>query len=263
MQPPQDFDLAATIRCHGWSDLPPFERCEDGRWLVIRTPDGPITVREGGISARSRRLKQIAASCLRFDLDLTAFWEQCEDDPDLGWVPRARAGRFLRAPTAFADAVMILATANCTWALTKKMLRSLVEKYGEDGAFPTQGRLARVRKFGFGYRDPYLAALVRGPDLEAYRTDERPTAVLRKELLGLPGFGAYATDCFLRSIGRFDGFAIDSMVRSGWKRAYPRRKPTEASIERRFAQFGEWKGLALWLFLTAHWYGEGGSGASR
>jgi len=70
----------------------------------------------------------------------------------------------------------------------------------------------------------------------------------------LPGFGPYATDCFLRSIGRFDGFAIDSMVRSRWKRDYPRRKPTEKSIGRRFASFGEWRGLALWLFLTRHWY---------
>jgi len=254
MQPPPDFDLAATIRCHGWSDLPPFETDEGGTLLVIRTAQGPITVRDGRISARSRRLREIAASCLRFDLDLTAFWALCAEDPDLDWAPRAQAGRFLRAPTAFADAVMILATTNCTWALTKKMLRGLVEKYGEDGAFPDQKRLARVRRFGFGYRDPYLAALARGPDLEGYRTDERPTAVIRKELLGLPGFGSYAVDCFLRSIGRFDGLAIDSMVRARWKEAYPRRPPTEKSIGRRFAKFGEWRGLALWLFLTSDWY---------
>jgi len=254
MQPPPDFDLAATIRCHGWSDLPPFETDARGSWLVIRTTEGPITVRDGRISAQSRRLREVAASCLRFDLDLAAFWTLCADDSDLDWVPRVRAGRFLRAPTAFADAVMILATTNCTWALTKKMLRQLVEKYGEDGAFPTQERLARVRRFGFGYRDPYLAALVRGPALERYRTDERTTDMLRKELSERPGFGPYAVDCFLRSIGRFDGFAIDSMVRSRWKAAYPRRKPTAQSIGRRFARFGEWRGLALWLFLTRQWY---------
>jgi len=254
MQPPQDFDLAATIRCHGWSDLPPFETGDCRTWLRIRTVHGPIEIGPAGIAAASPQLRQVAASCLRFDLDLRGFWSLCADDPDLDWAPGARAGRFLRAPTAFADAVMILATTNCTWSLTKKMLHDLVKKYGEDGAFPSRERLARVRKFGFGYRDPYLAALVRGPDLEAYRTDERPTAAIRKELLALPGFGSYAVDCFLRAIGRFDGLAIDSMVRSRWKQAYPRRKPTSASIGRRFAHFGEWRGLALWLFLTRDWY---------
>jgi len=254
MQPPPDFDLAATIRCHGWSDLPPFETDERGTRLVIRTTGGAIEIRDGRIDAPSPDLHRVAASCLRFDLDLRGFWDLCADDPDLAWVPGAKAGRFLRAPTAFADAVMILATTNCTWALTKKMLRDLVAKHGEDGAFPTRERLARVRRFGFGYRDPYLAALARGPDLESYRTDPRPTAELRRELAALPGFGPYAVDCFLRALGRFDGLAIDSMVRSRWKRAYPRRKPTPASIGRRFARFGEWRGLALWLFLTRDWY---------
>ncbi|MHC4952449.1 MAG: endonuclease III domain-containing protein [Planctomycetota bacterium] len=254
MQPPKDFDLRATIRSHGWSDLPPFETDQHATHLVIRTPEGRITARDGRISARTKRLKDVGASCLRFDLDLAPFWALCAHDPDLAWVPKAKAGRFLRAPTAFADAVMILATTNCTWALTKKMLRELVEKHGKDGGFPTRERLARVHKFGFGYRDPYLAALARGPDLEKYRSDDRPTEAIRKELLQLPGFGPYAADNFLRSIGRFDGFAIDSMVRTRWKQAYPRRKCDNKSIGRRFAKFGEWRGLALWLFLTGHWY---------
>ena len=213
-----------------------------------------MTALEGRISARTRGLREVAATCLRFDLDLRPFWAMCAEDPDLAWAPAAKAGRFLRAPTAFADAVMILATTNCTWALTRKMLRDLVAKYGVDGAFPTRERLARVKKFGFGYRDPYLAALARGRDLEVYRSDDRPTATIREELLELPGFGPYAADNFLRSIGRFDGFAIDSMVRARWKQRYPRRKPDNKSIGRRFAKFGEWRGLALWLFLTGDWY---------
>jgi N-glycosylase/DNA lyase len=250
LQPPGDFDLKATIRSHGWSDLPPFETDAEGSRLVIRTPEGAAMVTEAGIRARSRALKAVAASCLRFDLNLSPFWELCREDPDLAWAAERRAGRFLRAPTAFADAVMILATTNCTWALTKRMLRGLVDRYGEDGGFPTQERLRRVRKFGFGYRDKYLAALAKGPDLEAFRTDDRPTDVIRKELLALPGFGPYAADNFLRSIGRFDGFAVDSMVKTRWKRLYPRGR----SMERRFARFGEWKGLALWLLLTRDWY---------
>jgi len=161
-----------------------------------------------------------------------------------------RAGRFLRAPTAFADAVMILATTNCTWALTRRMLRRLVDRYGENGAFPSRERLARVRSFGFGYRDPYLKALVRGPDLERYREDERDTAVIRRELLERPGFGPYAADCFLRTIGRFEHYAEDSWTKKRFHRYYPRRR----SIDRRFGKFGKWRGLAFWLALTRHWY---------
>ncbi|MEM8885501.1 MAG: hypothetical protein AAGD14_15660 [Planctomycetota bacterium] len=251
MQPPPDFDLHATIRSHGWSDLPPFELDADEPRLVIRLPEGVATVTPGGISARTRAMRQAAAGCLRFDLDLRAFWELCKDDPDLAWVPKAKAGRFLRAPSAFADAVMILATTNCTWALTKKMLRDLVERYGENGAFPSQERLARARRYGFGYRDAYLRAMAKGPSWEHYRSDPRPTDELRRELLKVPGFGPYAVDNFLRSVGRFDGFAVDSMVRSRWKKLYPRGR----SMERRFARFGEWRGLAMWLLITREWYG--------
>ena len=107
-----------------------------------------------------------------------------------------------------------------------------------------------LRTFGFGYRDPYLRALVRGPDLERYRVDDRSTPVIRKELLELPGFGPYAADNFLRSIGRFEHYAEDSWTRARWKKLYPRRK----SIDRRFGKFGEWRGLAFWLALTRDWY---------
>ncbi len=250
MQLPAHVDLRSTVQSHGWSQLPPFRRDATASWLEIRTGAGKAVVRDGRIWARTKRARDIAASCLRFELDLQPFWDLCRADPDLAWAAEQRAGRFLRAPTAWTDAVMILATTNCTWGLTIHMLERLVEKYGEDGAFPTQERLRRVRKFGFGYRDPYLAALARGTDLEVYRTDERPTAVIRKELLALPGFGPYAVDNFLRSIGRFDGFAVDSMVRTRWKKLYPRGR----SMERRFSRFGEWRGLACWLLLTRELY---------
>ena len=76
--------------------------------------------------ADRRRLVDTIATCLHFDLDLTEFWDLCRDDPDLAWVPGRRAGRFLRAPTAFGDAMMILATTNCSWALTRRIVSSLV-----------------------------------------------------------------------------------------------------------------------------------------
>lgn len=266
--PPPGFSLHATIRCHGWSDLPPFRTDADAAVLVIHLGRATATVRQDGAGLAVAiegagfdrdAVRDAVRSCLRLDLDLAGFYALCRTDPELAWAPDAGAGRFLRAPTAFADAAMILATTNCSWALTRRMVRGLVEHWGDNGAFPTKEALARatVRQLRdrakVGYRAPFFAALARGPDLEALRTDPAPTAELRRRLLRRPGFGPYAADHFLRSIGRFEHLGLDSLVTKRWKERYPRRKPTERAIARTLARFGAWKGLAFWLLVT----GEG------
>jgi N-glycosylase/DNA lyase len=211
-------------------------------------------------AAERRDAARTLASCLRFDLDLAPFWRLCREDGDLAWASRLRAGRFLRAPTAFADAAMMLATTNCSWALTRRIVAALVERWGEGGAFPSQAALAAVpeadlrRHASVGYRAPYLAALARGPDLEDLRRDARPTPDLRARLLDLPGFGPYAADNMLRLLGRFEHLALDSWVRARWKKLHPRDRSVEAAADRRFRRFREWKGLALWMHVTRPWY---------
>jgi N-glycosylase/DNA lyase len=211
--------------------------------------------------AQKRAISKVVRGCLQLDLDLGPFWELCRSDPDLRWAAEARAGRFLRAPTAFADAAMVLATTNCSWALTRKIVGSLVREWGRGGAFPEKSRLAGVAAAEFreraplGYRAPYLEALARGPDLEALRSDRSPSPELRRRLLDLPGFGPYAAESLLRLLGRFDYLALDSWVVRRWKEMHPRREATPRALERRFARYGEWKGLALWLTVTSRWYG--------
>jgi len=275
LRAPADFDLAATVRSHGWFDLPPFRSPKSGELAIALegcratitgktrgTPRLCLEARRPLSQAGRKRIVKTVESCLRFDLDLTEFWELCRADPDLAWAAERRAGRLLRAPTAFADAAMILATTNCSWALTRKITAALRDRYGEDGAFPTQEAIARAgaaelrRTVPMGYRAPYLAALARGLDLEDLRRDESPTPELRKRLLALPGFGPYAADTMLRLLGHFDSLALDSSVVKTWKRKYPRRKPTESAINRRLARYGKWKGLAFWLLCTSHWYAE-------
>ncbi|MHC4932852.1 MAG: DNA glycosylase family protein, partial [Planctomycetota bacterium] len=251
LRAPDDFSLSATLRSHGWSDLPPF--AVDGDRLTIRLGGADATVVQAGrdlhVTLRSERplgsrprdaLAAAVRSCLRFDLDLEEFWSLCREDRDLVWADRLKAGRFLRAPTAFADAAMILATTNCSWALTRRMVGALVEGWGTRGAFPTQGRLAEVSaselraRASVGYRAPYLAALARGPDLESLRTDRSTTAELRRRLCGLKGFGPYAAENMLRLLGdHFEHFALDSWTVQRWKELYPRRKAAAPSIERR------------------------------
>ncbi|MFI5401716.1 MAG: Fe-S cluster assembly protein HesB [Planctomycetota bacterium] len=271
---PEGFSLWATVRSHGWSDLPPFDTDRTGHTLVIRLGRAIATVTQEGAALRvalasrgaldaATRRAAIAAvrSCLRLDLDLSGFWEMCARDPELAWAAGAGAGRLLRAPTVFDDAVMTLATTNCSWALTRKITASLAERYGEGGALPTAARLCRaraqdLRRASLGYRAPYLAALARGKDLEGLRTDPRPTSEIRRALLELPGFGPYAAENMLRLLGRFEHLALDSWVLRTWKEKYPRRQATERAILRRVEPFGEWRGLAFWLLVTSHWYGR-------
>jgi N-glycosylase/DNA lyase len=269
---PPGFSLWATVRSHGWSDLPPFDTDRTGHTLEIRLGRATATVRQEGKALRvtlaskrplraGDRQKAIAAvrSCLRLDLDLAAFHEACARDKDLRWAAEKGAGRFLRAPTAFSDAVMTLATTNCSWALTRKIVGSLAGAYGRNGALPSAARLRRVpagelRRASLGYRAPYLAALARGRDLERLREDRRPTAELRRDLLELPGFGPYAAENMLRLLGRFEHLALDSWVLRVWRERYGRA--TERAILRRVEPYGEWRGLAFWLLVTRHWYGR-------
>ncbi len=79
-------------------------------------------------------------------------------------------------------------------------------------------------------------------------------AELRREFLEWPGFGAYAADNFLRSLGRLEHLGLDSMIRRRWKELYPRARATESAINRRLARYGIYRGLALWLLVSARWY---------
>jgi N-glycosylase/DNA lyase len=268
---PPGFLLRATVRSHGWSDLPPFDTDRTGETLILHLGPATATVRQEGealavtfdrpLDAASRRAAERAIrSCLRLDLDLTGFHALCRGDPELRWAARVGAGRMLRAPTVFADATMVLATTNCSWALTRRIVGSLAARYGENGALPDAGRLRAIpaaelrRTASLGYRAPYLAALARAGDLERYRADPRPTEELRRELLDLPGFGPYAAESMLRLLGRFEHLALDSWVLRSWKRKYPRRQATPRAIRNRVEGYGEWRGLAFWLLVTAHWY---------
>ena len=261
MSLPPRFSLRAIIRSHGWSRIGPFDTDKTGDTLFLALPDGRARIRQRGrklLVEGTGDLDSVRA-CLQPDLDLRPFWRLTDSDPALDWVSKARAGGPLRAPTAFADATMVLATTNCSWALTTRMLRNLILRYGKNGAFPAQRRIARLapsalRETGWGYRAPYLAALARGPDLEPLRTDRRPTEELRRLLLGLPGFGPYAADCMLRLLGRFEHLALDSWVTRVWQEKFPRRKATESAIRRQLARYREWTGLAFFLMITADWY---------
>jgi 3-methyladenine DNA glycosylase/8-oxoguanine DNA glycosylase len=297
------FDLALVVRSHGWYDLAPWRWDEPGRVLArpLRLSSGRTALAEvapaddglafravaaGRLSAaESREARALLATCLALDEDLAPFRARAEaleglraagtrrDLPDLRWALARGAGRLLRSPTVFEDAVKTLCTTNCSWALTRTMVTRLCEKLGDPAplgthAFPTPGAMAaRDERFyrdeiRAGYRAPFLVALARGVaggalDLEALRVSALPTDEIADRIGALQGFGPYATEHLLRLLGRHGHLALDSWTRAKLARLRGRRRvPTDRAIRRWYAPYGDWAGLAMWLEVTADWFGD-------
>jgi 3-methyladenine DNA glycosylase/8-oxoguanine DNA glycosylase len=66
--------------------------------------------------------------------------------------------------------------------------------------------------------------------------------------------GPYAAEQMLRLLGRYDFLALDSWCLAAFARLHDRRRPpTRRAIERVYARFGTYRGLAMWLDLTSDW----------
>jgi 3-methyladenine DNA glycosylase/8-oxoguanine DNA glycosylase len=275
-------DFARTIVSHGVAELPPNRVDLEQRVLktTLRVPRGACTVRltesEGNIrieGSADRMLVRTVAHMFRLDEDLSGFYELVRDD-DLAWCATG-AGRMLRAPTVFEDVVKTICTTNTAWSGTRKMTAALVDNLGIEApggarTFPTAAAMADVDEAFYrdviraGYRGPYLktlAANVAGGrlDLELLNDRELPDDEVAARLLALPGVGPYAaTHIMLTSLGRYSRLVLDSWTRPTYaKLAGARRALKDATIERRFKRYGEWAGLAFWLYLTRTWVEDG------
>lgn len=283
---PTTFNFRRTAISHGWYDLPPFELNQES-WTLSRVIDlgreRPCTVeiRQGKRSVkvnvlravRPRTLEKIARDVrhmLRLDDDMTHFYGAVAHDPDFSWIARSGAGRLLRAPTVFEDTVKMICTTNCSWALTNKMINSLVGALGrEDGGgrrtFPTPEVMASMPEKFYrddvraGYRAPYLkelaARVMSGDiDVESWLTSPLSSKELKKEMKRVKGVGDYAAENMLKLVGRYDGLALDSWVRGKFARMHNgARKTSDKKIQRYYSRFGEWRGLALWCDMTRDW----------
>jgi N-glycosylase/DNA lyase len=283
---PSTFNFKRTAISHGWYDLPPFELDQE-TWTLTRVIDlgktNPVTVsvkqhkralkitlaREVGAQA-SKQIVRDVRQMLRLDDDMSRFYEAVLDADDFAWIASSGAGRLLRAPTVFEDLVKMICTTNCSWALTDKMINSLVDALGRksnDGrrSFPTPSAMASMSEQFYrenvrsGYRAPYLKELaervVSGElEVESWLTSELPTAELKREMKRVKGVGDYAAENMLKLVGRYDGLALDSWVRGKFARMHNgARKTSDKKIARYYSRFGEWRGLALWCDMTRDW----------
>ena len=276
------FSFHAVAHSHGWAGLAPFTRDDDAGTLrcVARLSSGRVValeMRQEGervsvavegklLDAERCEVEQTVTWMLDLDLNLAEFYAIAGREPKLHQVIAKAQGRLLRSPTLFEDTVKTILTTNTSWAGTKRMVRSLVDRYGspllgDEGrhAFPCPEELAganeeALRSSGLGYRTPYVLGLALDVntgqlDLEALKTDDSPTLELRKRLLAIKGVGPYAAANLLMLLGRYDFVPVDSWALTSVSREWHAGQPIgKAQVEAAFARFGLWKGLAYWFW---------------
>jgi 3-methyladenine DNA glycosylase/8-oxoguanine DNA glycosylase len=271
-------DLRRTLASHGVADLPPNEIDADA-WTLTTTldlPHGAATLhvapgrpgfaRVDGSGPSAGALGAVR-HMLRLDADLSAFYAIARDDGDLTWAATG-AGRMMRSPTVFEDVVKTICTTNCAWSATVRMTTALVEHLGAEApdgrrAFPAPDAMAGAGEDFYrdvvraGYRGPYLRSLALSVaegvlDLEALNDPEFPDDEVAERLLALPGCGPYATAHMMMLLGRYSRLILDSWTRPKYARVNG-RKAADRTIERRFRRYGDYAGLAFWLYLTRDW----------
>jgi N-glycosylase/DNA lyase len=277
---PDTWTLDGVARSHGWSGLPP-SAYDSGRRRFHRTlslPDaGPLTVtvdargqvswgRVVGTPADRAEIRRQLRRMLCVDDDVAGLHAACARMPALQWVPASGAGRLLRSPTVWEDLARMLATTNCSWALTRAMTTKLVDTLGDVGpagerAFPTRAAVSRAGVTHLrdviraGYRAESFVALAETDlDVESWLGSELSDDQLLAAITSLRGFGPYSAEGLLGILGRPRGFAIDAWVRAKLPRVVGRASMTDKQIRARYAKLGAYAGWGLWLELTADWF---------
>jgi N-glycosylase/DNA lyase len=289
---PRNFSFRRTVASHGWYQLPPFA-LDTAKWELSRVIDvgqkPPVTIFLTFMTGRKTHVRvntarpltkseeaivlRDARHILRLDDDLAPFYLNTSNDPEFSWIGEQGAGRLLRSPTVYEDLVKMICTTNCSWALTLKMVNGIVNNLGrpsnnvKDGrkSFPNAQTMATmplkffVDEVRAGYRAPYLKELadrVASGELnvEEWLSSELPTRDLLKQMKGVKGVGDYAAENLLKLLGRYDGLALDSWTRARFFELRNKgRKANDKKIERYYARFNEWRGLALWCDVTRDW----------
>jgi len=281
------FNFLSVVNSHGWRQLAPFSCDESSNTLcyILRLSNGRVielSLRDGkdGVVVETEKLNKSERAevaekvswMFGLDLDFAPFYAAARGEPKLARAKKLGRGRVLRSATLFEDVIKTILTTNTLWGATKNMTLKLVTEFGEPlssvgrdasvetKAFPTPAAIAASspeslrERIRVGYRAPAIHELaVRVAsgvfDLEALRTSQLPTLELRRELLTINGVGPYAAANLLLILGRSDFIPIDSwalkLVSHEWYRGRP---VTARDVEKRFAKWGEFKGLAFWFW---------------
>src|ERR1700752_519558 len=261
-------------------------RLSNGRVIELKLRDaldGVSVETEKLDKIEKKEVADIVTWMFGLDMDFSHFYAASRGEPKLARAKKLSLGRLLRAPTLFEDVVKTILTTNTLWAATKNMSRKLVDEFGKQlntagrvasndseghiettnwqpKAFPTPEAIAASNpgyvkeKIRVGYRAlaiHQLAVRVASGqlDLESLKTSDLPTLELRKELMRLNGVGPYAAANLMMILGRNDFIPIDSSALAAVSYEWYKGRPVTAKeVAKRFAKWGEFKGLAFWFW---------------
>jgi len=271
---PRDFRLQRAVCSYGYFILAP------NRWVgETKTLHRPMHV--GGrvaqiaISQRGRTLvmrsdlalsrleaasvKQQVSRMLRVHDDMTPWYALCPE------AAKIKYGRLFRSPSFFEDVVKTITGCNVAWPNTVRMNALLCEHFGDAGAFPTPGRLAREKpavvqaKAKVGYRAERIVRFARDVDSGDinpawFEHPSRTTDELYDALRRIHGIGDYAAGNVLMLLGRYDRVAIDSETYRHFRQLHGLKKSKKlAALDRRirkhYAAFAPYAFLAYWFEL--------------
>jgi 3-methyladenine DNA glycosylase/8-oxoguanine DNA glycosylase len=285
VQPP--FGFRETVFSHGWVTLAPFQWDAEGEALLrVERLDSDKVVRlriwDGGLAGGNcvvrvsiegeelneedrREVEEKVRWMLRLDEDLSEFYDLCREHDALAFVVETGAGRLLRSPTVFEDAVKVLCTTNTNWSQTMAVIMRLCENVGkpfdlEEGlfCFPTAEEVAARdeaflrEQIRLGYRATYVLELAETVasgrlDLESLKGPTMQSEAVRHLLLKLNGFGPYAVSQMLVLLGHYDYLGVDTDLRNFVSRNYfGGARVTDTEVLHVYQRWGKWKYLVYW-----------------
>ena len=275
------FSFHKTLFSHGWIDLAPF--CYDesmgtltyklnlaGNSVLLKfsSPDDKLLTVEADTEQSEMictEIDRIARRMFRLDEDLSEFYNLASETKDFKWVYAMGAGRLFRTASLWEDMVKMLCTTNCTWNLTRIMVRNLVEELG-DGCFPEPRLIAGKaemylrEQIKMGYRAPYLMELSQRfveqeIDIAAFETQGYDCETAYKQIRKIKGFGHYAASNLLKLLGYYDYFGSDSWSLKKFSAKHLNNAAcTEKDITVYYEKFARWQGLFFWMDMTADWH---------
>lgn len=280
------FDFRATVLSHGWLMLPPFSWDEDSATLsyLLQTASGEIqrlqmSGVEGGVKvdlpdcerlnpALQAEISTAVKRIFSIDWDLSAFYQAMRAHKGYEWLEAERRGRILVCPSLWEDLAKVLLTTNCSWSQTINMTRQLCQLGAPHPAcpdwraFPAPQRIAGLHidelsdAVRAGYRSAYLHELAGRIVSGAVNLDSwlsLDSDALFKAVKSLKGFGDYAAGTVARMLGHFDRIAIDTACQAMFAARHNSGvKGSEAEIKARYAPFGRWQGLVMWMDIMRH-----------
>lgn len=277
------FSLNSVIHSHGWARLAPFNLDEeDGEFSYILSLENERVLKlrieeiAGGVSVEigksiddleAKEISIAVSWMLGLDQNFSEFYELAKGEPKLENIEANAQGRILKSPSLFEDTVKTILTTNTAWSGTIRMAASLVEQFGESRpgveskkAFPNPHAIAASdevtlrEETRLGYRSPYILNLARDIDsgvldLESLKAVGLPIEEVRDILLSIKGVGNYAAANLLMLLGYYNYLTIDSWaLKMVSHELYEGEAITPAEVEGAFEKWGEWKGLAYWLW---------------